>query len=142
MDTAIKNIDEVFETDSDLDSDDDSSVSSEEDDEEEKESTSPISVITVAIENKKTERNELFRVLLDSGTSRCMGTQQAIKRAGLQVKSGRAHKYKTAAGVFQTAHVTKIKNHRLLELNSKRRLKNLKVQVTDGDLSIFDFIFG
>ena len=129
---------ELFETNSDLDSDSDS----ESDDEEETEEPPPTTVVTIAINNKKTGRTELFRVLLDSGTNRCIATLKALKRAGIKTKQSKTHNYKTAAGKFTTAQQAKIKNHRILELNSKRQLGRLKVQVTDGDLCIYDFVFG
>ena len=120
------------------------SASSDESNDNDEKPDQPLlsTVIVIAILNKKTERKELFRVLLDTGSNRCMGTQSAVQRAGLTVKPGRQHRYRTAAGTFTTTHTTKIRAHHLLELNSRRVLQNLKVQVTDGALGLYDFIFG
>ena len=128
--------DEIFEDDDSQSSDDESSS------EEEEEESPPTTVVTIVIKNKKTERNELFRVLLDSGSNRCIGTKAAIQRAGLKSNEGQGHKYKTAAGTFTTTHQAKIRAHNLLELNSKRKLLGLKVQVTESELGLYDFIFG
>jgi hypothetical protein len=87
-------------------SDDDSTDGSEEEDEE-----APSTVIVISITNKKTERNELFRVLLDTGTNRCMGTRAAVLCAGLKIKQGTKHRYRTAAGVFTTTQKSKIRTH-------------------------------
>lgn len=125
---------EAYEDDSDLDSDEESS--------EENEDKPPTTVVTIGITNKKTEHKELFRVLLDTGTNRCMGTQKAIECAGLTSKEGREHSYITAVGTFTTTRRAKIRAHNLLELNSKQVLQRLKVQVTEGELGIYDFIFG
>ena len=118
-------------------SDDESTVS-----EEETDTPLPSTVVDIVIQNRKTERNEIFRVLLDTGTNRCMGTRAAVQRAGLRIKPDQVHKYKTAAGTFTTTQSAKIRAHHLLELNSRRILQQLKVQVTEGDLGTYDFIFG
>ena len=118
-------------------SDDDSDTSDDEDNK-----PLPSTVVFISIYNKQTESNELFRVLLDTGTNRCMTTQQAAERAGLKIKPGRNHNYKTAAGRFTTTKQTRLRAHRILELNSRRILQGLKMQVTDGDLGSYDFIFG
>lgn len=103
----------------------------------------PSTTVVIAIENKKTGQTELFHVLLDTGTNKCMGTQAAIKRAGLTTKPDkREHHYKTAAGSFTTTHCTTLHTHKLLELNSKRALQKLKVHITPGELGQYDFIFG
>ena len=94
------------------------------------------------IRNAKTQRDELFWVLLDSGTNWCMGTTRAVQRAGLHVKTGRQHRYRTAAGTFMTTQSTRIRAHKLLELNSQRILQRTKVQVAEGELGVYDFIFG
>lgn len=132
----------AFKTDtqeeSDSDDDDNSSTDESDDDNE----PLPSTVVDISILNKKTQKNELFHVLLDTGTNRCMGTQAAVSRAGLKIKESQEHRFKTAAGYFITSHKAKIRSHRLLELNSRRVLQNLKIQVTKGDLGHYDFIFG
>lgn len=102
----------------------------------------PSTEIMVLIWNEQTQSNEIFRVLLDSGTSRCMGTEAAVRRAGLYVVQDRTHWYKTAAGTFTTTKCARIRAHRLLELNSRRKLQRTKVQVINGELGVYDFIFG
>ena len=104
----------------------------------------PSTEVAMVIRNQKTQQDELFRVLLDTGTNRCMGTKEAVRRAGLYIKQGRTHKYKyrTAAGTFTTTHFARIRAHKLLELNSRRILQSLRVQVTEGQLGVYDFIFG
>ena len=54
----------------------------------------------------------------------------------------RPRQHKTAAGIFSTTHQSKIRTHQILELNSRRVLKRLKVKITEGDLGRYDFIFG
>jgi RNase H-like domain found in reverse transcriptase/Integrase zinc binding domain/Reverse transcriptase (RNA-dependent DNA polymerase) len=129
---------EAFTNNEDQSSSDDSKSSNG----EEEEKTPPTTVIIIEILNKKTERKEQFRALLDSGSNRCIGTKAAILRAGLKCKTAREHKYKTAAGTFSTTLKAKIRAHNLLELNSRRILQNLQVQVSDKELGIYDFIFG
>ena len=102
----------------------------------------PSTEVVMVIRNQKTQQDELFRILLDTGTNRCMGTKEAVRRAGLYIKQGRTHKYRTAAGTFTTTHFARIRAHKLLELNSRRILQSLRVQVTEGQLGVYDFIFG
>ena len=102
----------------------------------------PTTVIVISVKNKKTQQNELFRVLLDSGSSRCMGTAAAIKRAGVATKKGKRHSYSTAAGSFTTTQAARLSRHKILGLNSRRVLRGLKLQVTTGKLGMYDFIFG
>lgn len=102
----------------------------------------PSTEVAIVIRNKDTQQDETFRVLLDSGSNRCMGSKNAVLRAGLHLHQGRTHRYNTAAGVFHTTHYARIKAHKLLELNSRRILLNQRVQVHDGDLGNYDFIFG
>ena len=134
------------EQDSDSESDEEESTqasddnSSEQDESEQEEP--PTTVIVITIHNEKTGRNELFRVLLDSGTNRCLGTAEALKRAGITLKQGNVHRYKTAAGTFITSQEARIRRHRILELQSQRQLQNLRVQVHKDKLGLYDFIFG
>ena len=126
-------------------SDDVQSTSSEESspDSIDEDETPPTTVINIVIHNKKTDRNETMTVLLDSGSNQCIGTATAAKRAGLKIyPSKRVHSYKTAAGKFMTTQRTRIRTHRILELNSKRLLKNQDVKITDSDLGKYNFIFG
>jgi transposase InsO family protein len=102
----------------------------------------PVTEITMIIHNKSTSENEMFKVLLDSGTNRCMGTMSAVQRAGLPIHKGHIHEYHTAAGTFTTTYYTLLRAHRLLELHSQRILQQLEVQVTMGNLGVYDFIFG
>lgn len=136
VDSGFNSIEESDEDDKSQLSDDDAS------DNEEEHKPLPSTVVFIAAWNKKQERNEIFRVLLDTGTNRCMATQAAARRAGLKINQGQKHTYHTAAGTFQTTKVSRLRSHRILELNSRRMLRNLKVQVTDGDLGAYDFIFG
>ena len=62
------------------DGDDDSSTSSEDDE------PAPTSAVKILMHNKEMERDETFTVLLDSGTSGCIGTEAAVKRAGGDIK--------------------------------------------------------
>jgi len=63
----------------------------------------PSCEILVAVLNKTTGKDEYFRALLDSGTTRSLGTEEAIERAGLKTKTNRRkRKYKTAVGIFGT----------------------------------------
>jgi putative transposase len=72
-----------------------------------------------------------------------MGKEDAIKRAGLHMHPARrSHRFKTAAGKFTTTHYTRVRAHKILELNSKRVLQGLKVHVHKGELGSYDFIFG
>jgi len=52
-------------------SDEEEEGSEDEEDDDEDQQPAPSSVINISICNKKTQRNELFRVLLDSGTLCC-----------------------------------------------------------------------
>jgi len=100
-------------------------------------------VINISIYNKKTQRNELFRVLLDSGTLGCLATAEAVKRAGIKPQTATKSKsFRTAAGRFHTARCVQVRQHRILELNSKRKLQRLKVNVAPGPLGLYDFILG
>ena len=132
MGNTQSNVSSAYDSDSDSESEADEA-------ETEKRTTE----IVILIYNKKTKTDELFRVLLDSGTNRCMGTRSAIQRAGLHIKkSRRIHRYNTAAGVFTTTCQSRIRTHKILELNSRRNLSAHKVQVRDGQLGAYDFIFG
>ena len=103
----------------------------------------PQSEVVILIRNRKTGTEEVFRVLLDSGTTKCMATSEAVSRAGLHVHtSKRQHRFNTAAGIFTTTHYARIKAHKLLELNSRRVLLNQRVQIHNGNLGPYDFIFG
>ena len=124
------------------DEEEENSEDGEEDDDEEQQPV-PASVINISIYNKKTQRNELFRVLLDSGTLGCLATAEAVKRAGIKQQTATKPKsFRTAAGRFQTTHYAQVRQHRILELNSKRKLQRLKVNVAPGPLGLYDFILG
>ena len=118
------------------------------DEEEEKEriifeKQPPKTEIIIILANPETEKEEMFRCLLDSGTSRSLGTKQAIARAGLQLHiDAKIHKYNTAAGEFTTTHYARIKKHRILELNQRRVLQQQRVRVAETQLGEYDFIFG
>ena len=88
---------------SDSEDDDDGGSSDEED-----YKPAPSTEVVIMIRNRKTQKDELFRVLLDSGTNRCMGTQAAVQRAGLHIAAGHKHDYGTAAGTFTTTCYTRI----------------------------------
>jgi len=123
------------------DEEEEDSEDGEEDDEDQQ--PAPASVINVSTCNKKTQRNELFRVLLDSGTLGCLATAEAVKRAGIKRQTATEQKsFRTAAGRFQTTHHAQVRQHRILELNSKRKLQRLKVNVAPGPLGLYDFILG
>jgi len=54
----------------------------------------PTTEIMVSIKNQNTGETELFRALLDSGTTQSLGTRSAIERGGIGVKeSKRTHSY-------------------------------------------------
>jgi Aspartyl protease len=102
----------------------------------------PTTEVIIVIHNKSEGKDELFRVLLDTGTSRTLGTREAITRAGLPLLSNeKSHIYRTAAGTFNTTHKARIKSHRLLELSGRRIIQDMPVQVTES-LNDYDFIFG
>ena len=116
---------------------------SESESEEEKELDDVNSEVIMVIRNRKTQRDETFRMLLDSGTSGCLGTLAAAKRAGLHIHTAeKPLRHNTAAGVFTTTSKAKIKSHKLLELNSRRTLGPRTVTITSGKLGDYDFIFG
>jgi len=100
-------------------------------------------VINISMYNRKTQRNELFHVLLDSGTLGCLATAEPVKRAGIKQQTATKPKsFRTAARRFHTAHYAKVRQHRILELNSRRKLQRLKVNVAPGPLGLYDFILG
>ena len=102
----------------------------------------PRAEVVVAVRNKKTGEEELFRALLDTGTSRSLATVDAITRTVVQMKpSIKKHSYRTALGIFETAKKAKLKSHRLVELSAQRTLKGVQVQVAKS-LGQYDFIFG
>jgi len=91
--------------------------------------------IMVSIKNQNTGETELFCALLDSGTTRSLGTRSAIERGSIGMKeSKRTHSYRTTIGTFQTKHKAKILSHKLEELNSQRKLYKVHVQVVDSTL--------
>ena len=49
----------------------------------------PQSEVVILIRNRKTGTEEVFRVLLDSGTTKCMATSEAVSRAGLHVHTSK-----------------------------------------------------
>jgi len=114
------------------------SDSASDNDNDEETQQPPSTEVVILIHNKHTQRDELFRVLLDSGTNRCMGTATAVQRSGLHIRQGRQHRFRTAAGVFTTENYARIRTHKLLELNSRRVLLNQKVQVRDGELGPYN----
>jgi len=50
--------------------------------------------------------------------------------------------HRTVAGRFHTAHVARAHQHRILELNSKRKLQGLKVNVAPGPLGSCNLALG
>jgi len=128
---------------SEASSDEEEEGSEDEEDDDEDQQPAPSSVINISICNKKTQHNELFRVLLDSGTLGCLATAEAVKRAGIKQQTATKPKsFRTAAGRFHTTHYAQVRQHRILELNSKRKLQRLKVNVAPGPLGLYDFILG
>ena len=122
---------------------DDSSVDSEEPKRKGREDQPPTTVVNILTHNKKTDQEETMTALLHSGSNACLGTAKAAERAGLKIKpSKRQLRHKTAAGTFATTKETKIRKHRVLELNSRRILKNLNVKLSDSNLGRYDFTFG
>ena len=135
--------DEDSDTDDSSSDNDDSSVDSGTSTRKGRKEQPPTTVINILIHNKRTDREETMVVLLDSGSTTCLGTTKAAERAGLKVKTNKSTlRHKTAAGTFATNKETKIRKHRVLELNSRRILKNLTVKLSDGDLGRYDFILG
>jgi hypothetical protein len=105
--------------------------------------TLPTTEILVSIRNRDTGEAELFRALLDTGTTRSLGTAAACSRANLNVKEGKkVHTYRTTIGTFKTTRKATIRSHKLEELNSRRELYKVRLQVVDGTLGSYDFIFG
>jgi len=128
---------------SEASSDDEEEGSEDEEDDDEDQQPAPSSVINVSIYNKKTQRNELLRVLLASGTLCCLATAEAVKRAGIKLQTATKPKsFRTAAGRFRTTHYAQVCQHRILELNSKRKRQRLKVNVAPGPLRLYDFTLG
>ena len=122
---------------------DSDSEDSSTDSDDSKDEPPPTTVISILIHNKQTDQDETLTVLLDSGSNTCIGTTKAAEKAGIKIKpSKQVRRYKTAAGKFSTTHQAKIRAHRILELNSRRVLKGLKIRITEGDLGRYDFIFG
>jgi transposase InsO family protein len=124
------------------DDEDSSREEEEEDEEEEAEAEAPTTVITIAIPVEGKESPELFKVLLDTGTNRNMGTKEAVQRFKGTIKKGKQRAWTTAAGKFMTTSTAKIKRHSILELNSKRVLGQLHIEVSPNPLGTYDFIFG
>ena len=139
---GLSTSEEVFEgTDhSDIDSpDDETSIGTAGEDVDVAKTT----VILIAINNKTTGEEKNFTVLLDSGSSTCLATSKALKRAGIETdRPAKIRRFKTAAGTFAASKCAKIRTHQILELSNRRKLQNLMVQVSDGDLGPYDFIFG
>jgi len=128
---------------SEASSDEEEEGSEDTEDDDDDQQPAPSSVINISIYNKKTQRNELFCVLLDSGTLGCLATAEAVKRAGIKQQTATKPKsFRTAAGRFHTTHYAQVRQHRILELNSKRKLQRLKVNVAPGSLGLYDFILG
>ena len=108
---------DLFETQASANAEKDGDNSSESSSEEEEESKPPTTVIKIAIHNRQTEQEELFTVLLDSGSSSCLATMTALKRAGIKIKaSDKHHRFKTAAGKFTSTQRAKIRTHHMAEL--------------------------
>ena len=90
-------------------SSDDEDECSEDADDDEDQQPAPSSVINISTCNKKRQRNELFCVLLDSGTLGCLATAEAIKRAGIKQQTATKPKaFRTAAGRFHTTHYAQV----------------------------------
>jgi len=98
--------------------------------------------IVIMIKNQQTDKHELFKVLLDSGTSKGMMTLEAARRAGLHVRTAKPITYNTAAGRFTTELTARIRAHRILGLNSRRELGKRRVAVTKGTLGPYDLVLG
>lgn len=123
--------------------DEEASVSSEDSEEQDDYQPAPRTVVNIRIRNKKTEEDGIYIVLLDTGTSKIMGTEEAIQRAGLTMKDDvRERKYDTAAGTFTTTKKARLRSHHILELSSRRVLQPVTVRVVEGKLGQYDFIFG
>ena len=115
----------------------------EDDEEEEIEDENLVTEAVILIVDKQSKTEKHFRVLLDSGAKGCLGTREAVQRAGIPIKP--AHKSKsfiTAAGRFTTTQRAYIRSHRIMELNSSRRLSPLTVDISTKPLGDYDFIFG
>jgi len=109
---------------SEASSDEEEEGSEDEEDDGEDQQPAPSSVINISIYNKKTQHNKRFRVLLDSGTLGRLATAEAVKRAGIKQQTATKPKsFRTAAGRFHTTHYAQMRQHRILELNSKRKLQ-------------------
>jgi len=88
---------------SEASSDEEEEDSEDTEDDDEDQQPAPSSVINISINNKKTQCNELFRALLDSGTLGCLATAEAVKRAGIKQQTATKPKSsRTAAGRFHT----------------------------------------
>ena len=99
------------------------------------------SAVTISFTNPRTGQPELFRVLLDSGTSGGMATSSAVKRACLHMKPGQRRRFNTAAGPVTSMHTVRVPTHSILGLYSRRKLSPHRVSVVP-ELGPYDFIFG
>ena len=123
-------------------SDVDSDISFTSDTGEEKWKRGPSTEMIVTIRNRETEEEMIFLVLLDTGTSRSLGTESAINELGLRKRlNTQVHQYQTAIGSFDTYEWATIRTHKLIELAGRRKLSKCRVQVTES-LGRYDFIFG
>jgi hypothetical protein len=120
---------------------DDGSDSEDDTEEQRKDMKTPTTEIIIIVKDRRTKEDKLFRVLLDSGTTRCLGTESALAQVNIPIKPSETHVYHTATGTFSTTKEATIRTHRLLELSSRRVLSRVKVQVTN-QLGPYDFIFG
>jgi len=123
-------------------SDSDSDISFESDDEEEEWKPGPSTEVLFTARHRKTGEEKLFLGLYDTGTSRSLGTEEAIQKIGLRKRpNARIHQYQTAIGSFETDEWATIRSHKLIELSGRRKLSKCRVQVTES-LGRYDFIFG
>jgi hypothetical protein len=102
----------------------------------------PTCAVIVSLFDPKTQQPIFFKALLDSGSNGSLASFDAIKRFGGEIRdSKRIHHVQTSAGIFETTKCTKIRHHRIMELNSQRKLQSFVVQATPS-LGSYDFIFG
>ncbi len=112
------------------------------DEEVEEYKDAPSTVVTIKVRNKRTEEDVHATVLLDTGTKGNMITKAAAIKMGLRITPAPSRKYRTAAGPFETNQEAKIRTHHIIELNTRRRLMNLKVRVAPQELGSYDMILG
>jgi hypothetical protein len=138
------NADEIVKDQQDMGntSESDSDISFESDNGEADWKPGPSTEILFTVRHRKTGEEILFLGLLDTGTSRSLGTEEAIDKIGLRKRpNAHIHQYQTAIGTFDTDKWATIRSHKLIELSGRRKLSKCRVQVTES-LGRYDFIFG